>query len=583
MALLLAGCMLLLPFLRGNTQTPPATFEGEWLAVLIGTLAALVLALHRGTRAGRLPLEAASLIAFSAFLAIQFVVLERPYFQMPLLGGFYAVYAALMLWLGSTLAGSAGLERVTRVFAWFLLAGALLNSAAGIIQIYGRPPFLENWVLPPRGGRALGNVGQSNLYANYLTLGGIALAYLWLRGEMSLRWVAAAAVILIAAAGLSGTRAAIIFLLWLALLGFIASRRLAGLDEKQASRLMFASCAAGVAAIAAHLLVPITSHWLTSAGTSPGAIDRIMALGTYAEPRWQAWLVAGLIFFQHPALGVGFGQFPYWAFQSGLDPDLPGFIWTSPHNLILHLLAECGVIGAALALTSLVTWWKRIVRSYSTAPSIALWFLMALVGVETLHSMLEFPLWNAQFLGATALLMGAAIPPTETMRQPTRRSRVIVLIMLTALSIGLASLLHDYIKFDQARITGTKTTLATPAEKSRAIQTMLDLSDGLLGPLAEGWMLLGTVMDKEQLPEKLALSERVIHYWPGSDMLARRAALLGLAGEAQRASEVLALAARAFPQRCQVMELPLRQALQVDSAAIAPLLLQLRSSTQNCL
>lgn len=63
-----------------------------------------------------------------------------------------------------------------------LLAGALANAAAGVIQFYDRPALLENIVAAlhhnPQHNGAYGNIGQANLYANYLALGGTALLIL---------------------------------------------------------------------------------------------------------------------------------------------------------------------------------------------------------------------------------------------------------------------------------------------------------------------------------------------------------------------------------------------------------------------
>ena len=105
-----------------------------------------------------------------------------------------------MLWLGAQLAATAGMERAAGVLAACLLVGALANAAAGMIQFYGLPEALQDFVAElhhdPLHNGAYGNIGQSNLYANYLALGGTALLFLWQRAGLRTAYALAAAVLL---------------------------------------------------------------------------------------------------------------------------------------------------------------------------------------------------------------------------------------------------------------------------------------------------------------------------------------------------------------------------------------------------
>jgi O-antigen ligase len=571
--LLLAGSMLALPFVLINPQPLAANFQAEWLAIALGLAAAIALLVRRDAALQAIPQPAWWLIAFALFLVIQGAIGNPPYWQMPLLGLLYALYAALMIWLGMQLAASAGAERTAAVLATFLLAGALANAAAGIIQFYGRPAFLEDWVAQMRSGRSLGNVSQINLYANYLALGQAALLYLWLGRQIRSAWAILALLLLAYASALSGTRSALIFLVWIAILGLLAARILRSTDRSEAARIAIASCALAIISLLTQFAVPWLNGLMLSGSASPGSFERLAALsGGYTEPRWQAWLLAWRIFLDAPLAGAGMGAFAGTAFKAGLHPDLAGYLWSSPHNLVLHLLAETGIVGAALAIGALVTWWWQTARRYRAAPNHALWLAIAVVGIETLHSMLEFPLWNAQFLGATALLMGTALAG-HTNRRPggslTRYTSAAISIVLV-MSQGV--MLRDYLRLDASRIAGTRLTLAAPEEKAVARQTMQSLASGPLGPLAEGWILLGADVTRDGLAEKLAMSGRVIQYWPGSDMLVRHAAYLALAGRLDEADALVVKTLRAFPRRCSEMRIFLQRAREEDSAAFTALL-----------
>ena len=105
-----------------------------------------------------------------------------------------------------------------------LLVGALANAAAGMIQFYGLPAPLRDFIVElhhdPLHNGAYGNIAQSNLYANYLALGGTALLFLWQRSSLRTAYALAAAVLLAWACALSGSRGALLYALW-----FAAARR----------------------------------------------------------------------------------------------------------------------------------------------------------------------------------------------------------------------------------------------------------------------------------------------------------------------------------------------------------------------
>lgn len=565
--------MLCLPFVLGHPQPPVATFFAEWLAGALGVVAAL---LALGKTRTALPYPAHWLVGFALFIVAQAWIGTPAYWQVPAFAVLCVLYAALMVWLGRELAALGDSARVLEIFATSLLIGALVNSAIGIMQAYGHPAWLDDWILTMRGGRAMGNIGQINLYANYLVVGQVALLYLWMSRRVSTTWSIVATLILVTASALSGTRSSLFFVAWLVALAFWL--RLPG--SADARRLRFGSMLSATAVVVAHLAVPWINQAILSHSSSPGAFERLLALGSYAEPRWQAWLISARLFLDSPMLGVGIGQFARAAFSSGLDPDLSGFVWTSPHNLVLQLLAETGLPGTLLVAAAIASWLVGALRMHRLNGDLSAWFAISIVGIELIHSMLEFPLWNVHFLGMTALIAGVVLPRATVPAKASRRPAILAIAL--AIAAGLGSLMADYLRFDSARVIGTRATLASVQDSSEAASTMQRLSAGLLGPLADGWILLGSPIDADHLPEKLALSSRVIQYWPGSDMLSRHATFLALSGDYEQARQTLALAARAFPNRCEVMASPLRQALAANPSAIAPLLVQLNASTQNC-
>ena len=569
-SVLLAGGMCVLPFLLPYNQL----FEAEWLAAALGVAAAFTAVWGGRASAVALPAPARWLIAFAMFLGVQAAVAHPTYPQVPAMAVVLVLYAALMIWLGAQLAKLGGLEHVAEVLAACLLIGAMANAASGVIQFYGIPDLLKDVVAEmPYGFGAYGNIGQPNLYANYLAVGGTALLFLWLRGGVRTGFALGAATLLAVAIALSGSRASLLYALWYVVFGLLAHRLQAGAAGR---RLRFAAFAFGAVIILAHAIIP----WINSApgldNLAKGAIERALptVLGD-SEPRWQIWLLAWRLFADAPLLGTGIGGFAGNVFRSGLPPGLTHLgnqVWTSPHNLLLQLLAETGILGTFLALAGLFAWCVQIWRRYFTKAQSAIGWIIAAVGIELIHSMVEYPLWSAHFLGVTALLIGLGSQPSVGSQTISRTTWAAAAATCAMLALTLTMLLRDYVRLYATRVTGTTITLASAADAGRDAAVMRDLTHGLLAPVAEYWIVGGAPLDQDRLAERLAMSGRIAHHYPTNAILVRRAIFLALDGQAIEARKLLAQTRYTFPKRCRETALILANALTANPRAIEPLL-----------
>jgi len=573
-SLLLAGNLCLLPFLLPYHQQPVLSFFPEWLAAALGIAAALALLVGRGVPAVSLPVPGRWLIAFAVFLVARAAGGDQTYPQASLLASVYVLYAVLLIWFGAQLVAACGIERVAQMLAAFLLAGALANSLAGVIQYYGRPGLFEDLIARRPGHGAFGNIAQWNLYANYLALGEGALLFLWLRAQVRTAYALPALFLLVLGSALSGSRGALLYAFWYAALGLLAVRVH---GSAEARRLRFAAYVVAGATLTTHFALPWLNNALQFGSPGEGTFDRTLAF--FGEPaRREIALLALRVFGAAPIAGAGIGEFAGAAFELGLDPSLTrsNQIWTSPHNLPLHLLAETGVAGTVLVLGSLCVWGWQAARSYWTDGRIASWWIIAAVGIEMIHSLTEFPLWSTHFLGVTALLIGASAGPESSPAIP-RASRIGAGSACALLSVFLAIMLRDYIRLDVTRITGTTFTLATAAQAERDAETMRDLTHGLMAPLAELWIVMGAPLDRSNLADKLAMSGRVARYWPAYAVVVRRAVLLAFDGQAEKARSLLAKSLRTFPHQNHATILILEQARTADPGAIEPMLAMART------
>lgn len=567
-SLLLAASLCALPFLMPHHELPVKTFHAEWLAAVLGISAAFAAFAARFTPIVSLPVPARWLIAFALYLVAQAAYGGPVYPQLPLLAALYVFYAALMIWLGAQLSSAHGSDRVAIVLAAFLLGGALLTALAGLIQFYGRPKFLEDFVVELYGTRAYGNIAQANLYANYLALGECALLYLWLRGRVPTAQALAALSLLVVASALAGSRSTLVYALW-----FAALASLAGQDGAGSRRFRLLVYGAAGATLAADIAVPWMNTLLHLGPANAGSIERSLA-GEVPEARLPLWLTALRLFIGAPVTGVGIGEFAGAAFDLGIDPLLArsGELWTSPHNIPLQLLAETGAVGAVLALGGVGVWVWRIARRFRAERHPALWWIVASVGVELIHSLIEFPLWYAPYLGVTALLMGVGAAPDSRSPAMSRTSRIAATAACAALAFISIAMLRDYLRLHETFVTGTSVTLARPVDAQRDARTMRDLSRGLMAPVAELWIVMGASLDRDDLAAKRAMSGRVARYWPTYAVLARHAVFLAFEGEAQRARQLVEKSLRTFPHRRDHVITILNQAYAADPDAIGPLL-----------
>jgi hypothetical protein len=155
-----------------------------------------------------------------------------------------------------------------------------------------------------------------------------------------------------------------------------------------------------------------------------------------------------------PLFGAGWGQLSYWHLELPFEPKMAGYL-SHAHNLILHFWAEMGLLGLAwLAVVLGVLAASGVVRIKSRRPYAApeMWVLAVLL-VLGAHSMVELPLWSANFflLGAYALGTWAAcvstqaVIPTAPEATGPRTGRLILLIGLAGLGT-VAWVYADYRK-----------------------------------------------------------------------------------------------------------------------------------------
>jgi O-antigen ligase len=570
-ALLACGALVTLPFLFPEHDLPIRSFYDEWLALALAAAVVAVLLVDRGREPTPIPEISLAFFALAAWVGAQPLLRPAPYIQVPLYGVVYLMMAGALAWSAQRMVRELGAEAFCDTLAAFLLGGAVLNAAIGIVQSYGVPQVLEGIVARRSGVKAVGHVAQSNLYALYLALGQTSLVYLLLRGRVRVAVAVLAALMLAYAAALSQSRSAVMFIIGLVVLAWFARGA-----ELPATRLRRASLAMALAVAAAIALMPRLHEWLGIPILHPFQFDRMAITvdpsGVHIENRLRIWPFTAALAWASPLLGVGWGQFALAAFRGGLPPTMAGEgdIWSSPHNLFLQLFVEAGLPAVAIAIVAALRWWLPVLVAVRRRATLALWWLVAAAAILSLHSLVEYPFWFAHFLAAGAVVLGAASPRNHALAMP-RLAPALGLGVVVVLAGVLAWTLRDYQRFAQAHWTATGRTIAPPAEVAAAIATLRNVSHGPLAPRAEPWLFRSLPMNRDDLDAKVAMGRRVLVANPDARFIARQSVLLALAGEDAEARALVEQAARTLVDAQARMAAIFDAADPAEAAVVAPL------------
>jgi len=572
--------MFLLPFLNPYHFYPLTNFYTEWLAFAIGVAALVPLGVKRFWDEVEIPTLALWLFAFAGLLLAQLALLDIAYPEMSVLGALYVVWAAWLIWLGRVLAKSCGMEKLALLLAAMLVLGGLLNAAAAVVQFYDIS-FPFSFMVASLGaskGGAYGNFGQNNHFADYLTLALISVLYLRIKGRLTLPTTAACTAIFLYALSLSGSRSTWLYLVAaLALSLWFRARTDAPRLRRAALTLavllplfwllQYAMARYG---LATRIGVPVAGHGMVTpderfmADLAQGLLSK--SGGTGLSIRLYMWHQALLMWSRAPLLGVGFGQYGGVFFQQAAELSryhIANYD-RNAHNALMQLLAETGLLGTALVGAGLGAWlWGLRRRLAVTAET---WWMLCLLSVLFVHSMLEYPLWNADFLGVAAILLGMGSESNLRVHL-SALSRLAFPVMLAAGFFALGSVLHAYRDLEQ---------LLYPRVLPKNLAEILARNEGLLNvdrnsllaPYVELTYAGIIVPDRRNLEDKLALARRVLRFAPVPGVAYRQVLLLGLNGQRQAALLQLDRAVAVFPSRLKNFVPLAEQAAQREPAAL---------------
>lgn len=530
-----------LPFLVPFHAYPLASFYSEWLAFALGLGAASLLLWPRVWQPLRLPTVALAPLALSALILLQWLLGWIEYSEQALTAVLYLLWMVAMMVLGGALQREIGITELASVLAWALLAGGVLSAGAALLQHYQVHTFLDPIVAQRGPGGVYGNVGQQNHLADFSALAVASLAYLTASRRLHSVAAVALAPLLLVVMALTASRGTWLYLAALVVLAFGFNRRAPGPDSRRLAIVALALAAGFVLlqwAASLPFLIPEPRAVATEG-------RRLFDFAQGNSQRFALWREAWSTFLQSPLLGAGFGQFAWQHFQLGAAAGTaaaPG-LYNHAHNIVLQLLAETGLAGALIAAAGIAVWIAGLKRLQAGLHG---WWLLALLAVLGIHSLLEFPLSYAYFLGIAALLLGAGA--TRFVAADGRGiSRISIAVALLLGSFVAVTTLGSYRELERILFTAQRDESAIPPEPEFTEVLMRIHRESLLTPYVEFAMTFAIVPDRERLKDKLELNARVMRFAPADTVVYRHTLLLALNGEHAAALEQLRRAAAMYP------------------------------------
>ncbi len=550
LSLVLCGLLVSAPFLNPYHGYPLLTFHTEWLAFAIGLAALAAIAVTPSRNAIPIPGMCGGLFLLTVLLVLQAALGQVAYPLRSATGALYAMWAGLLAMLGAWLRSELGEAAVSRALQWWIGAAGLLAAASGFVQYYHIPlPGAGVYIAAQPTNWMFGTVGQPNNFADYLGCAVISVAFLHARNSLGLLPALLIALPLAAGMALSGSRASWgYFVIALALVPLL---RLGG-HPREAKRILQVACFALAAFLLVQILNLYTGIFVGPEGRPSSSGERLiryLEIGATGERpiRFQLFLYAWLMFLSNPLLGVGFGEYAWRALElsAELGGGSPPGLDRHSHNLFLQLLAETGIAGLSCVAIPLVSWFWRMPWRSLTPDRCWMIGVLAVIG---LHSMVEFPLWHANFLGMFALLFGAASPGGAAVA-PTRLRRALVLVVALAGGLTARGVWSDYVSFESWYLAVEAKSARGEIPGSSDLDDLMKLREGsLFGPYFERIASEAIAIDEEDLGDKLALNTQVMRAYPMPSVVLRQVALLALSGRDADAVRTLRAATTVYPQ-----------------------------------
>ncbi|BBF87927.1 possible integral membrane protein [Aquitalea magnusonii] len=424
---------------------------------------------------------------------------------------------------------------------------AMLQVMLGLLQVLNLAPFLHGYVVFDRSAansNIMGNIGQRNQYAQFLSWGILSACYLHANSLLRRPFFIGSVFLLAWLSACAGARLVWAYALIFSVLGWYWSRRN---KAETVRRMVWAMVAAVALMVSTQLFSQQIATLLTWMGVPIHVVsgaDRFFSAGFGIRRRIE-WTKAWDIFIQQPWLGIGWGMFPAQSVEMELTGGLPKYpeswLFVHCHNLFFQLLAETGIVGVLIVFSTLFYTLGAFLRKGEQSAENLL--LLGIGCVILAHSMFEYPLWYLPFFSMFLIVLllapvGRVVLPLRTAF--IRISDLVVMLMaLFYVGTGVAVF--------QTMVAYVFPT-SNVQENVRRMATLFDVGKNVLWTNDVDIVLANyLVPSRDQLDLKLQHFSRLAAYRPYPEVLLKLAVLYALDKQTAKAEHTIKLAIANYP------------------------------------
>lgn len=397
--------LFIVPFLIPYSYFPVSKFYSEMMTLVIA-LAIATLAIYKSKQ---LNISSAGIACFAFVLFLFLQVLVLP-IRFPGINTAIAIEFAIagLLSVGITSLVNSDEEiqkkLITQV-AWAALIGVTIQAIYGFLQYTGQAENFKSFILTTGTSDILGNIGQKNDYADFISIGIFALAYLYFIRQINLAVFAVYAVFFGFIITINTSRTSFVYFILALIFAIMFTFKNRNnsefkIDNKRAL-ILLVSMFVGLVILEA--LIPKLASAFAASSSSGGETSGLYRLDELStiHRRVYEWYKDIIIFIQHPILGIGWYQYPREAIYL-MNTDRFMYIptntklYTHSHNSPLNLLAETGIIG--FGITMIYGFGYSLFRMFKNFNNYATLFLSFMILTIFGQSCFQYPLWYAYFL-----------------------------------------------------------------------------------------------------------------------------------------------------------------------------------------
>lgn len=450
LSLWLLAAMFAVPFTIGYHITPIPSFYNEITAFLFGLLAMYPLLVRDAWKSLQWPQASVLFLGLIPIIIVQCAMDLIPTRSQALMYACYFFWSVMLMLLGAYHQQQIAMDAILKRLAKGIVLAAWFNVAYVFLQwLQKTGVYSPDFML----AGSFGAISQANHFASFMAIAIISLIYLKFSRLNNPAQSRVQAVVntlhfnlglfaFILLLTLSGSRSSWLYLLAMSAFAFWFVFKQTDHPIKLTA---ISLCKLSL------LLLPVflIMQWLVAEFAHEYVVTAAQRFNEFGDPqaagglkvRLYMWQQSLQIFMQHPWAGVGFGQTRWFTFST-LDQSLPTAMdgaYENPHNLIMQLLTEVGLIGTLIVLIPLFLWLKSFIKQ---PQSVQAWWLLSVLGVLGIHSMLEYPMSYAYYLGFVAYLIG--LTQKNTWHLIGRAKAILHYSSVALLGIGLLICIHTF-------------------------------------------------------------------------------------------------------------------------------------------